>query len=191
MTGERSVHLTTEMVRALAHPLRARLLGQLRIHGPSTATRLAERTSTNSGATSYHLRQLAAVGLVEEEPDRGNRRERWWKAAHTQHSWRESEHDRSPEGRAAADWLIRHAHRQHARHVDDWLDVRAEWPIEWRDAADQSDFFVTVTASQLTDLNDRVRELMNEYRSQSSPEDSDAERVVVLYYSFPLRAIDI
>src|SRR5689334_12619211 len=56
-------------LRALAHPLRLRLLGLLRMDGAATASQLAARTGQSSGATSYHLRQLAAYGFVIEEPD--------------------------------------------------------------------------------------------------------------------------
>jgi DNA-binding transcriptional ArsR family regulator len=64
---EDQVRLRAEMLRGIAHPLRVRLLDLLREDGPSTATRLAERTGQSSGATSYHLRQLAAYGFVVEE----------------------------------------------------------------------------------------------------------------------------
>src|SRR5688500_20312710 len=53
-------------LRALAHPLRNRLLGQLRLHGPATASQLGRTVGESSGATSYHLRQLAAYGFVED-----------------------------------------------------------------------------------------------------------------------------
>jgi DNA-binding transcriptional ArsR family regulator len=53
-------------LKILAHPLRSRLLTALRLHGPATATELATTLATNTGATSYHLRKLASVGLVEE-----------------------------------------------------------------------------------------------------------------------------
>src|SRR5262245_33640111 len=66
-------------VRALAHPLRLELLDMLRFDGPSTATLLARRTGESSGATSYHLRQLARYGYVEEAPATGGGRERWWR----------------------------------------------------------------------------------------------------------------
>ena len=53
-------------VRALAHPLRLELLDLLRFEGPSTATLLANRVGESSGTTSYHLRQLARYGYIEE-----------------------------------------------------------------------------------------------------------------------------
>ena len=58
------IRLDSAALKVLAHPLRSRLLGSLRIGGPATATDLAAALGTNSGATSYHLRKLEAVGLV-------------------------------------------------------------------------------------------------------------------------------
>ena len=69
-------------LKALAHPVRLKMLGMLRIDGPATATSLAARLGLNSGATSYHLRQLADHGFIVDDQERGNGRERWWKAAH-------------------------------------------------------------------------------------------------------------
>jgi DNA-binding transcriptional ArsR family regulator len=84
-TGESSTQhpgrdnmLGIETVRALAHPLRVRLLDELSMYGPLTASGLAERLGESSGATSYHLRQLEKHGLVREDTTKGNARERWW-----------------------------------------------------------------------------------------------------------------
>jgi DNA-binding transcriptional ArsR family regulator len=75
-------------LRALAHPLRSRLLGLLRLHGPATASQLGRAVGESSGSTSYHLRQLAAYGFVEEVEGEGTARERWWRARHRLTSWR-------------------------------------------------------------------------------------------------------
>ena len=72
-------------LRALSHPVRLRMLGLLRTEGPATATTLAQRLGLNTGATSYHLRQLAQHGFIEEDTERGNGRDRWWRAAHDSH----------------------------------------------------------------------------------------------------------
>src|SRR2546428_1415868 len=69
-------------LRGLAHPLRMRMLGLLRTEGPATATSLAARLGESSGTTSWHLRQLAELGFIVQDTARGNRRERWWRAAH-------------------------------------------------------------------------------------------------------------
>jgi DNA-binding transcriptional ArsR family regulator len=65
-------------VRALAHPLRIRMLEELR-GGPATATMLARVLGESSGATSYHLRELEKAGFVEDDGSHGHGRERWWK----------------------------------------------------------------------------------------------------------------
>ena len=78
-----TVRLDARSLRGLAHPLRVRLLGLLREHGPATASGLARTVGESSGVTSYHLRQLAEHGLVvEDEVPDASRRERWWRAAH-------------------------------------------------------------------------------------------------------------
>ena len=77
-----SITPTTAALRALAHPTRLRMLGLLRVDGPATATTLATRLGLNTGQTSYHLRQLAQHGLVVDDAERGNGRDRWWRAAH-------------------------------------------------------------------------------------------------------------
>lgn len=69
-------------LKALTHPLRLRMLGLLRVEGPATASGLAARLGLNSGATSYHLRQLAQHGFIEEDAERGSQRDRWWRARH-------------------------------------------------------------------------------------------------------------
>ena len=70
--------LGTEQLRALAHPLRFRILEVLR-EGPANSTVLAQRLSESTGATSYHLRQLARFGLIEEDESSSSARERWWR----------------------------------------------------------------------------------------------------------------
>lgn len=68
------------VLRALAHPLRVRLLNFL-VDAPATSAQLARRTGQTRGNISYHLRFLARAGLLEEELDQGTDRERWWRAA--------------------------------------------------------------------------------------------------------------
>ncbi|HEY1175621.1 MAG TPA: helix-turn-helix domain-containing protein [Phytomonospora sp.] len=78
------VTLDPAALRVLAHPMRLALLERLRRHGPATARRLAELFGIDSGAASYHLRRLASGGLIEEDTERGNKRDRWWRAVHAQ-----------------------------------------------------------------------------------------------------------
>jgi DNA-binding transcriptional ArsR family regulator len=70
-----------EELRALAHPMRQRILRRLHESGPATSTTLARDLGENSGITSYHLRLLAEHDFVREVPGRGQGRERWWEAS--------------------------------------------------------------------------------------------------------------
>ena len=92
------LHLDAHAVKVLAHPLRSRLLSALRSGGPATATSLAQRLDTNTGATSYHLRKLASVGLVEETGE-GRGRERPWRAATEMHAFTQRDVAYDPDGR--------------------------------------------------------------------------------------------
>lgn len=73
-------------LRALAHPMRQRILRRLRESGPATSTTLARDLGGNSGIMSYHLRLLAEHDFVRQVPDRGQGRERWWEVS-PQHVW--------------------------------------------------------------------------------------------------------
>ncbi|MFD6666158.1 helix-turn-helix domain-containing protein, partial [Micromonospora chalcea] len=76
-TGNRRVSDPRAM-RALAHPTRLRLLGELRLRGPQTVGMLSERTGEAVGSVSYHVGKLAEHGFVTEAPDLArDRRERW------------------------------------------------------------------------------------------------------------------
>ncbi|MEA5055092.1 MAG: helix-turn-helix domain-containing protein [Propionicimonas sp.] len=70
-----------EALKAFAHPLRMALYTALTEDGPATATQLAERLGESTGQTSYHLRQLARHGFVEDDPGHSGGRERWWRTA--------------------------------------------------------------------------------------------------------------
>src|SRR3954467_587049 len=104
MERPRHLRLDSQALRVLAHPLRARLLSELRLHGAATATSLARRLVTNTGATSYHLRKLAEVGLVVETEE-GHGKQRFWAAAQDSHGWQDADVADDPDAVAASGWL--------------------------------------------------------------------------------------
>jgi DNA-binding transcriptional ArsR family regulator len=78
----RDLMLTPRRLRGLVHPIRVRLLYLLETDGPATASQLGRRISQSSGVTSYHLRVLADLGFVEDDAERGNGRDRWWRTTY-------------------------------------------------------------------------------------------------------------
>ncbi|MFE7110725.1 helix-turn-helix domain-containing protein [Streptomyces sp. NPDC057575] len=155
-------------LRGLAHPLRLRLLAALREYGPATASHLADRLGESSGATSYHLRQLAAYGFVEDDPERGKGRERWWRAAHRGtvfDSGRFLSHP-DPEVRGAVDVVLHEIATAHSQELSTWIGTMREWPEEWRDGWDISDFQVRLTPDLAEELIGKIHELIEGYRGQ-------------------------
>jgi DNA-binding transcriptional ArsR family regulator len=161
-------------LRGLAHPLRLRLLAALREYGPATASGLAGRLGESSGATSYHLRQLAAYGFVEDDPERGKGRERWWRAAHRGtafDSGRFLSHP-DPEVRGAVGVVLHEIATTHSQELNTWIGTMREWPEEWRQGWDISDFQVRLTPDLAEELIGRVHELIESYRGLV-PEDAE------------------
>jgi DNA-binding transcriptional ArsR family regulator len=177
--------LDPRTLRGLAHPLRMRLLGSLRWDGPATASQLADRLGESSGATSYHLRQLAAHGFVEDDPERGKGRERWWKASVDGTSFDDSLFSNpDPAVRGAADLFMHEVATLHTEEVGTWLGTKREWPEEWRRSADLSDWTLRLTAAQAHELNEKVHELIESYRDME-PEGEDAAQVRMHLHAFP------
>ncbi|MFI6286616.1 helix-turn-helix domain-containing protein [Streptomyces sp. NPDC051018] len=179
--------LDPRSLRGLAHPLRIRLLRSLRHDGPATASQLAEKLGESSGATSYHLRQLAAHSFVEDDSSRGKGRERWWKASQegtsVDHSlWL----DPDPAVRGAADLFVHEVATMHTEEVGTWLGTAHEWPDAWRLSSDLSDFTLRLTPAQALELNNRVHELIGSYRA-GEPPSPDAAMVRIHLHSFPRR----
>jgi DNA-binding transcriptional ArsR family regulator len=180
--------LTPEAVKVLAHPLRSRLLGTLRRGGPATATTLATALSTNSGATSYHLRKLESVGLVADTGE-GTGKQRLWRAATSSHSWERTELSHDEDAATALGWLERDYLRLFSTDFGHWLDVAEAWPGEWQDAAGMGDSWVTVNAGQLKALRRELDEVLERYRDADPA--PDARRVTFWAAAFPLDPDDI
>lgn len=178
------LHLDPTAARVLAHPLRSRLVASLRQRGPSTATDLARELATNSGATSYHLRKLAEVGLVVDTGE-GDARRRVWAAASAPPPPVSGDAGDDEDTETAITWLERDWLRHFTEKFGRWLDVRAEWPGRWRDAAGMNDHLVVVTAEQLSAMHEELREVLERYRraGQGNP---DAKRVAAYLTFYPV-----
>ncbi|MFJ9029250.1 ArsR/SmtB family transcription factor [Streptomyces sp. NPDC102274] len=177
--------LDARSLRGLAHPLRIRLMTTLRHEGPATASQLAERLGESSGATSYHLRQLAVYGFVEDDPTRGKGRERWWKASDEGTRFGPDLHtDTDPAVRGAVDLMLHEVASIHTQELATWLGTASDWPRKWSSSADLSDFTLRLTSEQLYEMNEKLHEVVESYRS-AGPGEADAPQVRVHLHSFP------
>ena len=180
----RHVNLDSRQIRVLAHPLRSRLLSQLRLNGPATATKLAGALGTNTGATSYHLRQLAEVGLVAEDAEAGHGRERWWRSAHDVTSWKRDNFAGDPDAQAASDWLSSNFAHQLAERIEDWNSGLGDEPVEWRSATVFNDYIMRLGPEQLTAMLEELNAVIERWRTEEPA--PDARQLLLYLYPVPL-----
>lgn len=170
----REVVLDATTLKALTHPLRPRILSALRLHGPATASKLAEHLGVNTGATSYHVRQLAEAGFVVEASELGNARDRWWRAAHTRTIF--DTHDADQETSAAYLSAVAAGYAENAQRA---IAEIATLPPEWEDAGTFSNFTLRLTPEETTTLMDEIISVIRRYRShQGTVEAPDDARAV-------------
>ncbi len=75
------LNLNAQRMRALAHPLRVRIIYELVLAGRARTSDIAETIGEAANKTSYHLRTLEENGLVRktEAPEGStDARETWW-----------------------------------------------------------------------------------------------------------------
>lgn len=166
-------------LRGLAHPLRVRMLALLREDGPATATALAERLGQSTGATSYHLRQLAQYGFVVEDVGRGVGRERWWRAAHRSTLL---DGDASRQAPAEAEAYLRAVAVYYADRVDRWLGELPAQSEPWQDCSTLSDWRLRLTSAEAKELHDAIFALVEGYRrdDEAGPDTPGGAEQVVL-----------
>jgi DNA-binding transcriptional ArsR family regulator len=169
-------------LRGLAHPLRMTILEALELDGPATSTTLSARLGENTGTISWHLRLLAEHGYIEEDVERGTKRERWWRIP-GRTVLDPSEFLDDPETRGALDVYLRHLVERYFDRVRTYVDQN--WPGEWQQAAALSDWRdLRLTPTQLTAINEEIAEVIERYTTVE-PDADNAERVIVQLQSFP------
>ncbi len=175
-------------LKALSHPLRLRMLGLLRTHGPATASQVARRLGLNSGATSYHLRQLATHGFVEEAPELGTKRDRWWQAT-TQMTSVPIDAGSGDEGRDAQDAFHQLAVSSAAGRMQAAAARRGGDDQAWREATSVSDLQIPVTAEQAKEIQTRFESLIWQVLEERPPTsralDTGERHYQVVVASFP------
>jgi len=172
-------------LRALAHPIRLALVGLLRREGPLTATKAGEFLGESSGTCSFHLRQLAKYGLVEEAGG-GHGREKPWRATAMFTAWPDVAD--TPELAAATGLLTSVIAERYFEALMRWLESRPDEPKQWQEAAHFGDTFLYVTAEELAELARDERKLLDRYLArQARPElrPAGARLVTYLHLAFP------
>src|ERR1700739_4020041 len=130
----KSIQLTDpETMRALAHPARIALWQHLLLAGPATATECAPYAGLSPSACSYHLRQLARFGFVEQdEAAAANGRARPWRLVVTKDTIEDLDDPVAAMAARLLDNTIEERWQEVRRRYE---AVKQEYPAQWRRAA--------------------------------------------------------
>lgn len=173
-------------VRALAHPLRLRMLESLAGGRSATASILARELGESSGATSYHLRALAAAGLLIEDLERRKGRERWWKRDPDRVGLISSAPAEDPQYDAAVAQLESTIVARDEDALRRYIHQRGEGTQSdaWRETAFIGGWTVYATQADVNELSELVVRWLRARRRPEGP-DADTALVYVTYRALP------
>jgi hypothetical protein len=173
-------------MRALAHPLRLTLFELVMREGTLTSTEASELTGESTGSCSFHLRQLAKYGFLEEAP-RGRRRERPWRVAEFSLGWSNVQEDMATA--AAVDALSDVMLDRRLKDLFTYLRRRANESEEWREAALSMGNLLYLRPQELERLREDIVALLLPYADRTrdpSQRPPEARAVQLFAYGFPL-----
>jgi predicted ArsR family transcriptional regulator len=179
-----SITPTAAGLRALSHPTRLKMLMLLRLEGPATATGLAGKLQLNTGVTSYHLRQLAEHGFIEEDAERGDARDRWWRAAHQ--STRMGITPRPDEEAEDAEAYLQTVALMYTETLMQAVAERRFLPRPWQEASTTSDWHIRLTPTRAEELLDAIEGVISRFWDTEEPAGTEgAADFVVNLNAFP------
>lgn len=165
------------ILRAIAHPARNRILAELHAAGPLRAADIARVLGMPANQASFHLRQLAKYGLVEEAPDQArDRRDRVWRmVADEGISFRSEEMFAQPGGDAAMDVYVRRARAWGHLLVDHSLQRDEGGPDRY-----VHDGSLRLTEEEAAEYIAEIQAVNQRWRTRT--QGSDVERVTYSVY---------
>ncbi|MFG1944399.1 winged helix-turn-helix domain-containing protein [Nonomuraea sp. NPDC048826] len=182
--------LDTGALKSFAHPLRLRLYELLEERGPATATQLAGLVGENTGATSYHLRELARHRMIEIVEGMGRGKEKYWRVTPGGYSYGETPAE--PEAAEALEFLLDDLIRQRGAELARWREEEKATPEEWVRASGFGRRALRLTPGETSAMRDAVFEVLERYRALSDarlPETAEGSalgHVVVHFDVFPV-----
>lgn len=144
-------------MRAFAHPVRLALHELLLRAGATTAADAAREVGISQALASYHLRQLAKYGFVEQAAAR-DERERPWKATEAVQEW--DDEAAGPEQAAARSLLEQVIAERALSRLAEWQQHREDEPKAWRGVGGVGNLYLYATAEEVTALGTAVAKLL-------------------------------
>lgn len=149
------------VLKALAHPVRLRLFDELYQYGPATGSDLALRIGDTQANCSWHLRQLQRYGFVEDAGG-GRGRQRLWQVVRQLINIDlvgEPGGASAEAGAMVAEVLL----GQQLEALRRWRGSRADENPDWVEAAQESQTWGWLTASELAGFTAELHELVQRH----------------------------
>ena len=180
---------TIDVLRAVHHPTRRRILDHLLVHGDSQVGVLARELDQQVGSISHHLRMLERAGMVERAPERStDGRTSWWRATPGGLSWDvEDFADRPAElVQARAAERLNFEHQLH--RFREWQARRKDYGPGWRRAAFSADGVGQATPAELSELSRLIAQTVTDWRQAIDTDDGKARQPVYWFArGFPMK----
>jgi hypothetical protein len=174
-------------LRALTHPVRLALLEALALEGPLTATAAGELIGESPTTCSFHFRQLAKYGFVEEA-DTGPGRLRPWKIINVGMRWSDTSED--PETSVAAKSLERLVFDRALGRLTQFMAAKSNFPKVWQQASQNIETILWATPSELNQVTNEILAIFGRFHERITDESSRPEGslpVEALLFTYPVR----
>jgi DNA-binding transcriptional ArsR family regulator len=168
-----------KLLRAIAHPVRNRILTELEASGPLRAADLAARLGVPANSASFHLRQLAKFGLVEEDPKAArDRRDRVWKVTDkNDFDVQLGEIEKMPGGKAASA-VFRRTKVAWAHHVVEQAFGEDRTPGTTRTVSEQA---LRLSRTEALALTEELSSVVETWQQRTRETDSDDRSVYLVF----------
>lgn len=169
-------------IRALAHPLRLKILDALAEHGSLTATQVSEHVAESPQSCSFHLRTLARYGYVEDAGG-GEGRNRPWKLTDRTTYFRPADADSETADAIAAVNAAFDASFQ--EQVRTWRRRAPHAPREWQENTFEMSFDTWLTPDELREVSIGISSAIRAVTEGRTPQPGQA-RVLLHASGFPI-----
>jgi DNA-binding transcriptional ArsR family regulator len=167
VTEPRRPGVPADVLAALHHPVRRRIMELLHVDGPSTVGGMAVTLGQQVGSISHHLKTLERAGFVVPAPELArDRRESWWRSVPREVTWSITDFADSPTDTLLATAAERANLQFHNDKVLAWFSEREEYDDRWLEAAFATEHWARATPDELADLATRVYALFREWAEE-------------------------
>jgi hypothetical protein len=174
-------------MRGLTHPVRLALLEALELEGPLTATQAGELIGEPPNTCSFHFRQLAKYGFVEEAGPAPGRSRPWRLTTFRMHF---TDLHEDPDTAVAARGLDRLLRERYFERLAAFYESRSGYPLAWQEVTGGSEALLHVTPEELKAIDEQIMAVLDPYMDRladPAKRPADSLPVEVLLFAYPVR----